>query len=152
MYIKENLQLRGWHKYGVPLCKLAAHEPQWLHINDSVAHPNPTRRQLGQSGRSTHTDRPLRQPDQTQSPTGITISCSTHWGGSAHIPAVWFTDMYYVFISLTRHQWCCLDWVIIVGLLGGYECSKSVCIHAQCRVTLGIRVTLIAWYWHWHII
>lgn len=140
-----NLWKSGWHKYGTPLCKLAAQEPQWLLINDSAAQHNPTRRRLGQSAQSSETDRPLRRPDETQSPAGVTISCSTRWGGSAHIPAAWFTDIYNVFISLTRHQRRWPDWVIIVGLLGGYEYSKSseeiwhVFLHI--RGTLCIRAT-----------
>lgn len=78
----------GWHKYGTPLCKRTAWEPQWLHRNDSAAHHNPTRQQPGQSALSTDTSRPPpRQPDETQSQASLTISCSTHRGGSAHIPA-----------------------------------------------------------------
>lgn len=46
-YIRQNMHLSVWHKYGVPLCRPSA---QWLHINDSPAHHSPTRRQLGQSG------------------------------------------------------------------------------------------------------
>lgn len=42
-------------------------EPQWVHVNGSAAHHNPTRRQLGQSALSADTSRPLRPPDETQS-------------------------------------------------------------------------------------
>lgn len=70
----------------------AAWIPQWSRRNDSAAHHNRTRQQLSQSAFGTDTSRspsrpPPRLPDETQSQASLTISCSTHWGGSVLIPA-----------------------------------------------------------------
>lgn len=64
MYTWEIYGESGWHKYGTPLCKHAAWRPQWSHRNDSAAHHNPTRQQLGQSAFGTDTDRAPLQPRQ----------------------------------------------------------------------------------------